>query len=83
MLLAEEGRSADLDAALEAFCGAPEMAVVCAGVQYAYGPEPPAELPLEVVQALRQLPLGWSADHLRLRVAERAGEPGLAAGVVV
>ncbi len=79
VLVAERGDPGALGAALETLCDGPDADIVCAGVAYAYGPGSGQGIPVGVAQALRQLPLGWAADRLRLRVGEKAGEPEMAA----
>jgi membrane protease YdiL (CAAX protease family) len=71
--LAETGRFDELKQALESFDANPEEMVIAEAIRYAYldpGAEPPMS---DIVTGASLLPLGWAADHLRIRIAQKMG----------
>jgi membrane protease YdiL (CAAX protease family) len=71
--LAETGRTEELQQALVSFDTNPEETVIAEAIRYAYL-DPQAEPPMsDIVTGASLLPLGWAADHLRIRIARKMG----------
>lgn len=72
--LAESGRREALTAELSGLGPTPEEDTLGAALRYAYGLPGAARASRgEVVAGLNFMPLGWAADRLALRIAERDG----------
>jgi membrane protease YdiL (CAAX protease family) len=83
VLLAEDGRDAGVAAALAAWEPGDDEAtrlLAWAEVAYGAGPADPEASRAALTAVRAELPAGWFTDRLVARLAERAGEPGLAAG---
>jgi membrane protease YdiL (CAAX protease family) len=71
--LAETRRYDELERALVEFNSNPEEVVIAEAIRYAYlneATDPPLS---DIVTGSSLLPLGWAADHLRLRIAQKMG----------
>jgi membrane protease YdiL (CAAX protease family) len=75
--LAELGRTRELRQELNKLSSHPEEAVIGDAISFAYGQTEHQEMPPMVFSGLNLLPLGWAADHLRIRIAKKTDDwPG-------
>jgi membrane protease YdiL (CAAX protease family) len=72
--VAETQSKADLLRALRGFGQSPEEEVIAEAVQFAYLDPDLSRFSPEIFTGASLLPVGWAADHLRLRIAERTGD---------
>lgn len=72
--LAETGQREAFIEGLPTLGSGPEEDVLAATLAYAYGVESEALTPSELRYGARMVPGGWGRDHLRMRLAERAGD---------
>ncbi|MEJ2509093.1 MAG: type II CAAX endopeptidase family protein [Gammaproteobacteria bacterium] len=72
--LAETGRRTQLVQELGRLDDSPEQEVLGDAIRYAYGLGPVDATPEEIRYGVELLPLGWAADRLKLRIAEKAGD---------
>ncbi|OOG23252.1 CAAX protease family protein [Thioalkalivibrio denitrificans] len=72
--LAETGQIEAFAEGLEVLGVGPEEDVLRATLAYAYGVEGETLTPAELRYGARMVPGGWGRDHLRMRLAERAGD---------
>jgi membrane protease YdiL (CAAX protease family) len=71
--LGETGRIEALKQALAGLEDQPEQEMVAEAIRYAYLDDKEADLP-SVMYGARMLPLGWAADSLWIRIAQRRGD---------
>ena len=74
IVLAETGRLDDLRTKLDRFNESPESELVAEAIRYAYLQEGSEENLPEIMYGARMMPLGWAADRLWIRIAERRGD---------
>jgi membrane protease YdiL (CAAX protease family) len=72
--LAETGQTEAFIAGLESLGIGPEEDVLAATLAHAYGVEAEALNAAELRYGARMVPGGWGRDHLRMRLAQRAGD---------
>lgn len=74
VVLAETGRTESLRKRLAEFTDSPEAEMVAEAIRYAYLNESKEENLPEIMYGARMMPLGWAADRLWIRIAERHGD---------
>ncbi|MDH5183879.1 MAG: CPBP family intramembrane metalloprotease [Gammaproteobacteria bacterium] len=74
VVLAETGRIESLRKNLAEFNDSPEAEMVAEAIRYAYLQESNEENLPEIMYGARMMPLGWAADRLWIRIAERHGD---------
>ncbi len=79
VLLAETGQYHALAQELRGYDATLDGEVIGEAVRYAYLQPPPGVSRAEILYGARLLPLGWAADRLQLRLAEKMDNPRLAA----
>jgi uncharacterized protein len=72
--LAETGRIEAFVEGLQTLGSGPEEDVLRATLAHAYGVEGETLIPAELRYGARMVPGGWGRDHLRMRLAEQAGD---------
>lgn len=74
IVLAETERLEELRTALDEFNETPESELVAEAIRYAYLQGSGEENLPEIMYGARMMPLGWAADRLWIRIAERGGD---------
>jgi len=73
--LAETGRLDQLAEHLDTLGENPEQAAIAQAVRFAYGLEGAGPFSAYLLTGIDRMPIGWASERLRLRTAERLGEP--------